>query len=133
MNSDLNPLIIIFSFIIILLFIRRFFQWQRQKLWHETARLALEKGQPVPPAGPDPETARYYRRRRRGGIFDFRRGIVLLALGAGLYFSRGDKMYSYAIIPIILGAAFIVMGVISHFASDKTGDRDRDNDPLDRV
>ena len=132
MKSDLGPLIVIFGFIVILLFIRRFFQWQCHKLWHETARLALEKGQPVPPAGPDPDMARHYWRRRRGGLFDFRRGLILLALGAGLYFCGAEKVHTYALIPVLIGAAFMVMGVVSHFVSDKTG-RDRDNDPADRV
>lgn len=132
MNSDINPLIIIFSFIIILLVIRRFFQWQRQKLWHETARLALEKGQPMPATGPDPDMARYYWRRRRGGFFDFRRGVILLALGAGLYFSGPTKAHDYALIPAFIGAAFVVMGVFSRFASTKT-DHERDRDPMDRM
>lgn len=132
MNSDANPLIIIFSFIIILLIIRRFFQWQRHKLWHETARLALEKGQPMPPTSPDPDVARHYWRGRRRGLFDFRRGVILLALGAGLYFCGADKVHSYALIPVFIGAAFVVMGIVSHFASDKMS-RERDNDPADRM
>jgi hypothetical protein len=75
-------------------------QHQREKLWHETARLALEKGQPIPslpssddemkcepPPGANPdERWRWNRERRRQK--DVRGGLVLLALGLALFFSH---------------------------------------------
>jgi hypothetical protein len=134
MNSDLNPLIIVFSFIILMILIRRFFQWQRHKLWHETARLALEKGQPITSAGPDPEVQSWRSwRRRRGATFDFRRGLILLAVSAGMYFSGHGHVRDYVLIPAFIGAAFLVMGIISLCTTDKTKVHERDSDPADRV
>ncbi len=67
--------------------------------WHRTARLALEKGQPVPPMPssegsrhePPPginltewQAARRSAKQRR----DFKAGLILLAIGLALYFTE---------------------------------------------
>ena len=57
-----------------------YFHHRRQALWHETARIALEKGQPLPPL-PNDEPAQSHEDKKN----DFRGGLVLIAVGAGLY------------------------------------------------
>ena len=50
--ADLNPeqlrLLIVFGFFIVLVAIRSFARFQRQKMWHDTVRAAIDKGQPIP-------------------------------------------------------------------------------------
>jgi hypothetical protein len=57
-----------------------YFKHQQRKFWHETARLALEKGQPIPSQMPDRashgDNPRYH---------DLRAGLVLIAVGVGLF------------------------------------------------
>src|SRR3954465_1519910 len=61
---------------------------RRQAMWHETARLALEKGQPLPRL-PEDEAVEPVERRVRDGRNDFRSGLILIAIGAGLYVFLG--------------------------------------------
>jgi Domain of unknown function (DUF6249) len=86
---------------------------RREKLWHETARVALEKGQPLPPmpaeAAPSPVKA--------GPPNDIRTGLVLVALGAGLYlfldtFVARNLGYVGAI-PGFIGLALLFYGLLS--------------------
>jgi hypothetical protein len=70
-----------------------YFHHRRQELWHQTARIALEKGQPLPTL-PDDEPARSDRDDRRasdarGPARDFRTGLILVGTGIGLYFLVG--------------------------------------------
>ncbi|HVW20263.1 MAG TPA: DUF6249 domain-containing protein [Opitutaceae bacterium] len=101
---------------------------RREKLWHETARLALEKGQPIP-AGPEPERQggggapagaafaapaqgaggeRWGRQRHeRKRESDLRGGLVLLGLGTALYLAnRSMALPGFVLIGI--GAALVV-------------------------
>jgi hypothetical protein len=77
-----------------------YFHHRRQALWHETAKIALEKGQPIPPLQ-EQETSPAYVRKDN----DFRSGLVLIAVGAGLYFFLGA----------IIGPAFGLLGAIPGF------------------
>jgi hypothetical protein len=97
-------LVVIFLFVIVLASIRRIYQWQRDKLWHETARLALEKGQPLPPAF----NSGCYGRWRGGRWWILRRGLVLIGVGIGLYFALPDHSRNYGAIPASIGAALLV-------------------------
>lgn len=77
-----------------------YFHHRRQALWHETARIALEKGQPLPPLQ-DQETSPSYVSKDN----DFRSGLVLIAVGAGLYL----------FLNAFLGRAFGLVGAIPGF------------------
>ena len=77
-----------------------YFHHRRQALWHETAKIALEKGQPLPPLQ-DQETSPSYISKNN----DFRSGLVLIAVGAGLYF----------FLNAFLGRAFGLVGAIPGF------------------
>jgi hypothetical protein len=94
------------------------FRHQKEKLWHETARLALEKGQPVPPRGPAaaaeeiPPGARpddWYRwKRERRRQKDIRHRIILVAIGAALLLGNG---YNHNFYNGMSMGAFIMLGL----------------------
>ena len=74
---------IVFSFVLVIIVSAMYFGHQRDKLWHETARAAIEKGQPVPlaPSG--------CRNPRRKGWRDLRAGLIVLAIGLAFFLSHG--------------------------------------------
>lgn len=68
---------------ILIVFLSLYFAHERRRLWHDTARVALEKGQPLPPDLPSLGD----RSCRRGDPRrDLRTGLILLAVSGGLYF-----------------------------------------------
>lgn len=96
-------------------------QNKKRQMWHETARLALEKGHPIPPMPrsdegleltPPPgsslaewETIRRARDRRSS----LKGGLVLIAVGVGLYimlWHDADRLVGA--IPALIGVALIV-------------------------
>jgi hypothetical protein len=93
--------IITFSFVLLLFAIRSFTRLQQQKLWHETARIALEKGLPPPPF---PATV------GRGRMIYV--GLVWVAVGIGLRFVQLSGPSRWAPLPICIGIALLVGGVI---------------------
>lgn len=129
-----SNLVIIFAFVIVIVGIKRYFQWKRYQLWHETARIALEKGQPVPPGEPSgrDQWDRGYWRGSWGPWGELRRGLVLLAVGAALYLALPEEAKPYAAIPAFIGVASLVIGLLSFLKSDKASDP-RDRQPSDRV
>lgn len=105
-----------------------YFHHKRQALWHETARIALEKGQPVPPA-PDWEESgaarilsnEQVRANRIRGLFIS--GLVNIALGAGLYLGLtqlSGALANFAAIPGFIGIALVVAGLIDLFLTRKS-------------
>lgn len=74
-----------------------YFKSKKQQMWHETARIALEKGQPLPPMPPSsdevertpppgmsyPEWHALKRAEMRAN--EIKGGLVLIAVGVGLY------------------------------------------------
>jgi hypothetical protein len=63
-------------------FLGMYFHNRRTEQWHQTARLALEKGQPLPtPPDADNET----KDPRREASNDVRSGLILIGVGIGLY------------------------------------------------
>jgi len=87
---------------------------RRHQLWHETARVALEKGQPLPPmpadVAPPPPVE-----NKPGG--DIRTGLILIATGAGLFLFLntlvGRGLGFVGAIPGFIGVALLLFGVIS--------------------
>ena len=78
---------------------------KRAALLHDTPRLMIEKGQPIPPEllqAPDGV------RRPRN---DLRNGLLFIALGVGLgvlLLAQKDDDWPVALIPLLIGVAFLV-------------------------
>ena len=89
-----------------------YFHHRRQAMWHETARIALEKGQPLPPLqDAEPEKPEEMRHN------DFRGGLVLVAVGAGLYLFLnaflGPAFGLIGVIPGFIGVALLLYGLLN--------------------
>ncbi len=100
----------VFGFTALMIAIVAYGRFRNQRLRHETIRLAIEKGQPLPADVLDPV------RRRDPRTADLRRGLVLLALGLGaglfLYFANppGAPEHTRAVgfVPGLMGVAYLV-------------------------
>ena len=134
-HNNEEGLYLIFGFVLCLILIMSFFRYQRAKMWHETARIAIEKGQPVPSAW---DMGRMGGRMRRwgGGPWNFwspwweiRRGLVLLAVSAGLYYSMGERTHGWIAIPACIGAVYLLLGLIGLMRGDPKGPDDHRDPP----
>jgi hypothetical protein len=87
---------------------------RRHQLWHETARVALEKGQPLPPmpadVAPPPPT-------ETKPSNDIRTGLILIATGAGLFIFLntlvGRGLGLVGAIPGFIGLALLLFGILN--------------------
>ena len=113
-NLDSN-LLIIFAFVIVIFGIKRYFQWKRYQLWHETARIALDKGQPVPAAEPATGCG-----SRWSPWSDVRYGLIYIAVGGALYYALPEPAKPYAAIPTFIGIAKLLLGLFSFMKPDKS-------------
>jgi hypothetical protein len=115
-----------------------YFKHQRERQWHETARLALEKGQPIPvppPAGAygsgvilqrDP----HGRPAPQDDIspHDVRGGLVLVGTGIGLWLMLAaidERLRFIGAIPGCIGLALLLYAAGRAVFSRKTNDSDR--------
>ena len=100
-----------------------YFKNQRRAMWHETARIALEKGQPMP-LGPDVET-RCEPSRPNGSANDIRAGLICIAAGAALYVFLGSfigrGLGLVGAIPGFIGVALLLFGLIRLLGERKSG------------
>jgi hypothetical protein len=87
---------------------------RRQAMWHETARVALEKGLPMPKS-PDEVDTEQEEKQSTGG--DIRAGLILIAVGGGLYLFLnsigGAKIGYVGAIPGFIGVALLLFGLLS--------------------
>ena len=121
--ADLNPeqlrLLIVFGFFIVLVAIRSFARFQRQKMWHDTVRAAIDKGQPIPDALAKMPS---WRRGQCGGPWMWYRGLIWIAVGVGLYLVDTGGVRQWAPLPICVGAALLIGGVVSSLIGNKHRD-----------
>jgi hypothetical protein len=108
-----------------------YFQDRKRKMWHETARMALEKGQPLPPMPPTDEEldsrpppgvsfAEWEQARRaQARTHDFKGGLVLIAVGLGVYLTLPPGGHLAAAIPGFIGVALLVNAVIERVSARK--------------
>ncbi len=127
-----------------------YFHHQRRRLWHETARIALEKGQPLPPPSPswedpsavmkavsDNQFVKYARRRQPRWLRDLRGGLIMLAIGAGIFIALNDSPHIEraaliaAYVPGFIGAALLLNALISGIFSPKESDAAAAQPPRD--
>ena len=78
---------------------------RQRRLTHETIRLMIEKGQPVPPElFLDPKIAKPRN--------DLRRGVLLIAAGFGIvvfFLAHHDRAWSLGVIPLLVGVGYIIV------------------------
>ncbi len=128
-------LIVIFAFVIAIIAISKWSRYQRDKLWHETARIALEKGQPVPDRWPSFAAGanRWERRRWRwswfGPWWDIRRGLVLLAVGGALYFALDRSARDWMFLPMAIGSVYLLFGAVRLMAQGPNDESDPRDPP----
>lgn len=103
-----------------------FFDHRERSQWHETARLALEKGQPVPPAL-DGSSRLEQSRAPRKPSGDVRTGLILIAAGAGLWVflaysgSRPSPARYLCAIPTFIGFALLLYAFLAAQFGNKPG------------
>jgi hypothetical protein len=107
--------------------IAMYYHHRRQQLWHETARIALEKGQPMPPQPRDDDEAEHTpppgvaygdwiaAKRATERRHDTKGGLVLIAVGAGLYLMMGSGSVGRFIgaIPGLIGVALLLYSFLN--------------------
>jgi hypothetical protein len=82
-----------------------FFKLRQSRMLHETLRLTIEKGQPIPPdllrlGASNPSSNR-----------DLRYGLVCIALGLGLAgygYGSQEAPWTVGLIPFLIGVAFLI-------------------------
>lgn len=110
-----------------------YLQYRRRELWHQTARTALERGQPLPtPEESVPNNAAAQAQR---WLRDVRTGMILVAVGAGLwmFLALADHRPSpYRFIGAIPG--FVGLALILHawLAARLDRHQDQPRDPSGR-
>ncbi len=91
-----------------------YFKHEQRQLWHETARQALEKGQPIPL---DDDNLPKPPRRPKAEQNDIRSGLILIAVGLGLamFFAvvRAKEAMGIGAIPGFIGVALLLYGIFS--------------------
>jgi len=93
---------------------------KRRQMWHETARLALEKGQPLPLLFENQDQAPRSR-ARSDAADDIRTGLISLAVGAPLYLFLGPWVGA---IPCFVGAALLLFGLVRLIAQRRAKEQD---------
>jgi hypothetical protein len=91
-----------------------YFQNRRREMWHERVRIALEKGQPLPPSveeeTPSPKAS------KNEAADDIRSGLICVGVGGGLYLflgAIGGQALGYVgAIPGFVGIALLLFGLI---------------------
>jgi hypothetical protein len=104
-----------------------YFHHQQKKMLHDTARLALERGQPIPPelVSELSDTAHHSSAQRTHPRNDIRSGVILIAVGVGLYlFFETMSLHNLRFvgaIPGFIGVALLLLGIFdSLFARKKS-------------
>ena len=115
-----------------------YFKYQRQRLWHETARIALEKGQPLPVNSAKDEQESHSPRARN----DLRTGMILIAVSVGLMLTpwrfngleQVNGLWFGAAIPGCIGVALLLnallTAVVSHFTKKNRSDNSAPDAPF---
>lgn len=108
------------------------FRSQERERWHETARMALEKGLPVP-AMPTNATAYAPPSRHRQRMALITPGLINVAIGVGLYaglsaIQEAREGRLFALVPGLIGVALILSAVIDMALSPRIPDAG-DNTP----
>ena len=94
-----------------------YFRHERRRLWHETARLALEKGQPLPLSIQDQDNASESK-SKPSPLQDLRTALILIALGIALRYEGLPGAY----ITGGIGLALLLFAAITALFAPKSSD-----------
>jgi hypothetical protein len=124
-------------FVAVIIVTSHWFKNQERQRWHETARIALEKGQPIPSRADllDEKvvdkllaTSRPAATCRHRQVMGFvAGGLINVAVGVGLYFGLAhmpgaeDARY-FALIPGLIGVALLIVGLLYAYLFRSTFD-----------
>ena len=100
-----------------------YYAHRRNKLLHETLRAFVEKGAPIPPELLATKATQSANRTQN----DLRRGLILIAVGAGVIMISGDVGY----IILFIGVAFLAMALMQG-RPQTTEKKDKDNEPANK-
>ena len=117
--------IAVFFFVLLIIVASLYFKSKDQKMWHETARIALEKGQPIPCAPSNiAESLDKKPEPRASGRGDVKAGLILIAIAAGLYLGAGEMHLPTAgvYIPGFIGVALLVNALIIYLTTKKNSE-----------
>jgi hypothetical protein len=112
-----------------------YFHHQQKKMLHDTARLALERGQPIPPelVSELSDTARSKPDDWNNPRNDIRSGVILLAVGIGLYLffdTMGlHNLRFVGAIPGFIGIALLLLGIFGALFARKKSTQDSSIQP----
>ena len=102
-----------------------YFHHRQKELWHETARLALEKGQPLPPISTEDDSSKD---ELSEGANDVRSGLICIAVGWGLYLFLGNFVSNglgyVGAIPGFVGVVLLVFGLFRLLSQRKQSPRE---------
>ena len=131
--------IVILALIFGLIATSLYFRGKERERWHETVRLALEKGHPIPNMNEvlsapiaqalSARLAPECRHRQRMGLVTG--GLVNIAVGIGLYYGLSEMpgvqfARYFALIPGLIGVALLLSALIDAVFSDKPSDSGND-------
>lgn len=102
----------ILGFVISVVLLGMHFKHQRRKMWHDTVRLALEKGQPIP-ALPDDTHADRPRN-------DARVAAVLIAIGLAVCATLERDKWILGALPGFVGVALLVNALLERRRSERS-------------
>jgi len=104
----------VFGFNAVFIGIVAYTLFRLRRLRHETIRMAIEKGQPIPPGLLDPQ------RRPERPHRDLRTGLILVGAGAGIAaflrltpWTGVSDAWSVGLVPGFLGCAYLVAFALS--------------------
>jgi Domain of unknown function (DUF6249) len=104
-----------FLFVFLIIAASLFARYRRNRMLHETLRVMIEKGVPIPPELIMPQGARV----RLRTVSDLRNGLILLAIGAGLILVSHGMWSGTGLIVVFIGTAFLVTWFVERRENSK--------------
>lgn len=123
----LVPIMVIVIFAIIVV-INMALKNQERERWHETARLAIQKGVPLPPMPEDAQAVDVPRSRHKQRMGLITSGLVNIGVGFGVFLGLSHidgvgGVRFWGLIPSLIGIALVLAAVIDILLSRNLQDR----------
>jgi Domain of unknown function (DUF6249) len=111
----LTAIVMSLGFPIAIVALAFYFRHRKNKLLHETIRAMVDKGVAIPPELFNTPAQAAPQRTRN----DLRSGLVLIAVGAGLFLMMPSSVGRIGAIPLLIGVAFLVTWKIDQKKKDQ--------------